>query len=124
METVYDYVKAINSDQLLSEINVAGLVAPLRIDTEETAISIVFEDALSEADQLVLDGLITAHVPADADAAALATAIATLTAYLNNVLPSKQAAARAQMIAAIGPRLPLDVLETVITNTRALVGDP
>lgn len=76
-ETTYNYTFAVdftsgfNSTNMLAEIQASAIVTAIeRIDTDATDVDIVFKDALSAGDQIILDnnatpgeGLVGAHDP-------------------------------------------------------------
>lgn len=124
METPYPFTKTINDDQLLLEITAAGLAAPLRIDTVDTSVSIVYADALSSGDESTLDTVVANHVPVVDNGSSLAAQIAILTAYITNISATKQNAARAQVIAYMAPRLGVVAVTAINAATKAMVGDP
>ena len=58
----YDFTKTINSDKLKVEISAAGLSAPSSINTNGTAVSIIYASDLSSENQTTLSTTVTNHV--------------------------------------------------------------
>jgi hypothetical protein len=74
--TTYNYTKAINSDKLKTEIAAASLPAPQGINTNGTAVEIIYQNALTSEQETTLSTLVTNHVQL--------TTAESLSIYLDN----------------------------------------
>lgn len=131
--SAYVYNAIVNSDQLTHELMVFLAQTNVEYDTEIELVSIDTAGGevtitLSEAlpDQAAVDALwqlVSAHVPVSEYVPPEQQAnVNTLIGYLNSGTPSVANAARTQMILALAPRLPPDLIAIIVTNTAAIVG--
>lgn len=119
----YDFKQTIYTPQLLDEIATAGLPAPDAVNTNDTAIAILYTDALTDDQQTTLAAVIANHVAnPNYVPLALQTQINTLTGYLNNANPAISSTARAVMITNLAARLPLALLVTINAQIHAQTG--
>lgn len=121
--THYNFTKVISTPQLLDEIATAGLPAPALVETDGASLTVSFTDALSGGQETTLGNTVAAHaITAGYKTLSVQASIATLTGYLNHANPSVQAAARAVMVGAMGPRMPPEMLTQINAAIAAQVG--
>ena len=123
MDTEYDFIQTINSTQLLDEINTAGIAAPDYINTDGTAVSIFYVNALDAADEETLSTVVANHVAnPNYITLSLQADINTLVAYLNNSNATIANAARAVIVANMAQRLPQSLIESINAQIHATTG--
>lgn len=59
----YNYIKAVNPNQLLNELKTANLSGFIGINTSDDTLHVMFSDELSIEHKYILDSMIANHVP-------------------------------------------------------------
>lgn len=123
MDTEYDFTQTINTNQLLDEINTAGILVPDYITTDSTFVQIFYINPLTSDQQNILSTVVTNHV-ANPNYITLAVQIqiTTLTNYLTNSNPTIQNTARAAILQNIAPNLPIQTLININTQIHNITG--
>ena len=131
IDTVYNFTKQANSDQLSHQLNTFcaqmnveedGDLALVSIETIDDAVSIWFNQVLSENAESQLNDLIDAYVfeeqyVPDVDQAQ----IDTLVGYLNNADATIAALARKVIVLNIAPKLGAEMIASINTQIAALL---
>lgn len=123
MDTKYEFVKIINTAQLIDEISTAGLSSPHVINTEDQSVQIFYENPLLDDNATTLSSVVAAHT-ANPNYVTLSVqaSINTLTAYLTNPSPAVVSAAKAAVIANLASRLPPDLIIIINAQIHAATG--
>jgi len=123
MDTEYDFVQTVNTQQLVDEINTAGLPAADYINTSGNCVSIFYVNPLTTDQQSTLTTVVANHV-ANPNYIPLATQaqINTLVAYLNNSNPTIVNTTRAVIVSNIAPNLPIGTITAINAQIKAIVG--
>lgn len=123
MDSVYNFVQTVNTQQLNDEILTAGLTLPDYITTDGTAVGIYYVSDLNSVDQTTLSNVVANHiVNPNYVPLALQAQINTLTGYLNSTAPAVVSAARVAILAALGPHLPLATLCAINAAVHSQTG--
>lgn len=123
MNTEYNFVKEINTAQLLDEMKTALLPVPFRIDTAGSDIKIFFTDGLTNDQEATLNITITNHIANPYYVNLInQQKINTLLSYLNNSDINIANIARAVIVANIAPKMPSGLVDMINTQISLKIG--
>lgn len=110
----YAFEKAIITDQLIDEMNTAGLPVANLIETVGTSVKISYVDRLSEDQMNTLNAVMDAHA-ANSSYVKISdqSEINKLIGYLNSPNTTVSNTARAVMILNLAPRLQPDLIAKI-----------
>lgn len=119
----YDFTQTINTQQLIDEINTAGLPAATSISTTSNNVQIFYNTVLTTDQQNTLSNVVLNHV-ANPNYIPIATQvqITKLIGYLNNSNTTISNTARAVIITNIAPGLSQSLLTTINNQICTIVG--